>query len=217
MNVVVQIKRHQAPPGELHVPPEPAAAQEQVSARAVTALLFCIGERINHRNLTELWNCKHFICTWGLDTFYDIWWINGTVSEIQPVTLILKSPVDTTWWFHEITKALILQNVFVLVLVYILLCITSKMPPPPLGFSLVWWRRSWRPSASLCWRTSTWCCSTYRHRHTLVPHTPPARKTRNSSTLTAPIPCCLTPWSSRWWSHVWWWCTVWRGEVSVSL
>jgi len=29
--VVVQIKRHQAPPGELHVPPEPPAAQEQVS------------------------------------------------------------------------------------------------------------------------------------------------------------------------------------------
>lgn len=52
MTVVMQIKRHQAPPGELHVPPEPAAAQEQVSARPVT--LFCIAERINHRNLTEL-------------------------------------------------------------------------------------------------------------------------------------------------------------------
>lgn len=27
----MQIERHQAPPGELHVPPEPAAAEEQVS------------------------------------------------------------------------------------------------------------------------------------------------------------------------------------------
>lgn len=28
---VVQIQRHEAPPGELHVPPESTAAQEQVS------------------------------------------------------------------------------------------------------------------------------------------------------------------------------------------